>query len=106
MTASLHGDDGSFRLRNSNQSSGDCDPASARIEHVRAQHDAARVEAAVVPHWRGGQSHLLLRHILMRARAQFLSESVLFRLREFGAEYRLHPSRWECWFHDHGIKMT
>src|SRR5271169_6211713 len=74
VAAALHRDNRSFCIGNTHQSSRNCAPSAAGIEHIRAKHHAARVEASVVPHRCSGQSDLLLRHILVRAGPQLFGK--------------------------------
>ncbi len=106
VAAPLHRDDRSFRFGDAHQPSRNRNPPAAGIEHVSAQHHAARVETSVVPHRRGGQSDLLLRDILVGAGPQLLGKLALLGLREFGAEDRLHAAGGKRRFHHHRVEMV
>ena len=92
VAAPLHGDDRPSALGNPDQAAGNGNPSVAGIQHVGAQHDAARDQVSVLPHRRGGQRDPLLRHILVGPGPQLLGKLALARYAAFRRR-RPAPSR-------------
>ena len=78
----------------------------AGVQNIRAQHQAARVQAPLVPNRRGRKSHLFLRHVFVGTGTYLLADSLLFRLRKTCAEDGLHSAQRERGFDHDAIQMV